>query len=296
LFRNCRNFSISDEKERQCFITTCKFYFQDPTGVTTEAKCSRLYEQERENARRRLLDSLTDVGLKLIPVREAAFWETLPGRWLVFIAGTGAVGLGVAALVVAGPGIIVAGAAATGTAVLIGVVAGSAGGEIVGKSYGALGDQACRPHVAQVISGASPPAELGPSGLKSAEDFLTELCALNLPDIAQIRAMQRGSYQACEQQSRWAQPVNGAPAIVAISRQLNNCLRSQSVQAAEKALLPRQAGLRFADQWSGLLRGCAASSGMQWHGDLENGAAWPVGAPAGDPLAALSGCVIASIR
>ena len=57
-----------------------------------------------------------------------------------------------------------------------------------------------------------------------------------------------------------------------------------------------KAGQRFADQWSDLLRGCAAGSGLQWRGDLQNGAAWPVGAPAGDPLAALSGCVVAGIK
>ena len=69
------------------------------------------------------------------------------------------------------------------------------------------------------------------------------------------------------------------------------------MQAAEKALLPRQAGLRFADQWSGLLRSCAASSGMQWHGDLENGAAWPVGySTGGDALLPISACMQSSIR
>jgi hypothetical protein len=202
----------------------------------------------------------------------------------------------VAALIVAGPGVLVAGAAAAGVAVLIGVGTGSAGGGIVGKSYGAIGDQACRPHMQQLIARAGPPADLTPAGIKNVEDLLTELCALNLPDVEQIRATQRGTYQGCEQRSRYAQPVNGAPQIVAVSRRLNDCLRSQSVQAAEKALLAPQAGQRFADQWSELLRSCSASSGLQWHGDLVNGAAWPVGAPAGDPLAALSSCVVAGIK
>lgn len=180
---------------------------------------------------------------------------------------------------------------------LVGVGSGSSGGAIVGKSYGEVGQQACRPTVERLVSQDPVVRDLDPASRGAVRDFFIELCVLNMPPIEAIRAAQRASYQACADQAITAQPVNGAPPIVAVSRALNNCLRQTALQASDKALLPRSEGARFADQWSTLVRDCSASWGLQWRGTLEEGAAWPVaGTPTGDLLPAVSGCVLGGIR
>jgi hypothetical protein len=296
-FDSCKSKEGSDwAKVRQCFFEKCRQSRagQSYTPTQIDASCARAFDHQKKRWNEYYK---REIGQRFqnVPERVNEFWDAHGDT--VVLAAVVVGGLALALFFPPAGGILAMGAAGTAGAVLIGVGVGSSGGAITGKAYGELGIQACRPTVERLVSEDPAVRALDPARHAAVKDFFIELCALNLPDVAQIRAMQRGTYEGCEQQSRYAQPVNGAPAIVAISRQLNNCLRSQSVQAAEKALLPRQAGLRFADQWSELLRGCAASSGMQWHGDLENGAAWPVGySTGGDALLPISACMQSSIR
>jgi hypothetical protein len=234
-------------------------------------------------------------GLRNIPERLREFWESPEGQLLAYgLEGVG-IGVGLVALVVCSAS-VACGGAVLATGVIVGVSLDDSGGAMVGKSYEAVATQACQPPVEALIARNVPPGRLPPESMAGLHSFVVESCALNLPPLPVVRAMQRNVYQACEQQSRYAQPVNGAPQIVAISRRLNDCLRTQALNAAASGLRPQAEGARYADQWSDLLRRCSVSSGLQWHGDLANGAAWPVGAPAGDPLVALSGCVVAGIR
>ena len=292
----------NEDAVKACFIQRCvQSYGAVPLigGVTDAerlAHCEQAYRRHRRNHGLREWEQEMR-QLERQPERPRSFWDSPAGEVLIGVGIAALIATGVTAAVLFAPGIVVMGAAAAGVAVLVGVGAGSSGGAITGKSYGAIGDQACRPHMQKLINRVAALNDLDASSRQAVEDFVVELCTLNLPEIDKIRAAQRGTYQECEAKARTAQPVNGAPPIVAVSRALNQCLRQNALQAAQKATLPRSEGVRFADQWSAMLRDCSASWGLQWRGTADDGATWPVaGVPGGDLMAALSGCVLGSIR
>jgi hypothetical protein len=298
--RDCKSFvelhGAPAFEVRNCYISACMASLDglSITDIVKENICIARWEKLAPRIGSEVWRERTR-ELPKIPARQTDFWDSPAGRFLVYGAEGVAIGLGLAGLVACAAS-VVCGGAVLATGVIVGISLDGSGGAIVGKSYEAIAQQACQPHVEALLARTVPPGRLDAADMSVLKGFVLESCALNVPNLDGIRAMQRRLYQDCEQRSRYAQPVNGAPQIVAASRRLNECLRGQAVQAAEKGLQPREAGTRFADQWSVLLRSCSASSGLQWRGDLQNGAAWPVGAPAGDPMTALSGCVVAGIR
>jgi hypothetical protein len=302
-YKKCVEENRGDEPAiKACFIERCVAAISNHPVMTGSseaeriATCESLYRRHRQILGQREWQ-LEMRQLERQPERPRSFWDSPAGEFLIGVGVAALIATGVTAAVVFAPGVVVMGAAAAGVAVLVGVGAGSSGGAITGKSYGSIGDQACRPHMQKLVNRVAAINSLDASSRQAVEDFVVELCALNLPDIDKIRAAQRGTYQECETQARNAQPVNGAPPIVAISRALNQCLRQNAMAAGEKATLACSEGVRFADQWSTLVRDCAGSWGLQWRGALEDGAAWPVaGTPGGDLLPAVSGCVLGGIR